>query len=253
MLDLLIITGGTKGIGNAVYTEGRNLARKIILIGSSDETPYLFDPLKHFYVKTNLRDIEQVGASIAEVDGDGSIEKVGVVLAASQIGPYGGIIDNDMSVWDDLYRVNVLGNIEVLRCVLQRLTSGSAIRVVFFAGGGAAYGYPEFSGYSLTKVATVRAVENIALEFKSNSIDGSIVALAPGAVSTGMLETVIAHGGIVKTKTDISEPVSFVNRFLTDDDFSRKINGRFIHVRDDLDGADHRAWPDAHFRLRRVE
>ena len=114
------------------------------------------------------------------------------------------------------------------------MPSNAVLRVAFFAGGGAAYGYPEFSGYALSKVATVRAAENIGLEFEQREINASIIAVAPGAVDTEMLATVIAYGGVVKTKTDISEPVSFVRRFLLDQIPSLELNGRFIHVRDDV-------------------
>ena len=35
-------------------------------------------------------------------------------------------------------------------------------------GGDSAYGYPHFSGYSLSKVSVVRTVENIGIVFKKD-------------------------------------------------------------------------------------
>jgi len=49
-----------------------------------------------------------------------------------------------------------------------------------------------------------------------------------------MLQKVIANGGHIKTKTDINEPITFINKFLLNIINSRSLNGRFIHVRDDL-------------------
>jgi hypothetical protein len=90
----------------------------------------------------------------------------------------------------------------------------------------------------LTKVATVRAAENIGMEFEKLGIDASIVAIAPGAVDTDTLKVVIDNGGYIKTRTDISEPTNFVCNFLQDKIPSKKINGKFVHVRDDINSAD---------------
>jgi hypothetical protein len=69
-----------------------------------------------------------------------------------------------------------------------------------------------------------------------------------------MLATVVSYGGMVKTKTDISEPVSFVRRFLLDLIPSRELNGRFIHVRDDVSQIlnSGKGKPDL-FKIRRIQ
>ena len=68
-----------------------------------------------------------------------------------------------------------------------------------------------------------------------------------------MLAKVIANGGMVKTKTDISEPVEFVRKFVFDEIPSRTLNGRFVHVRDDVNNLDFSVLGDDHFKLRRVQ
>jgi hypothetical protein len=99
----------------------------------------------------------------------------------------------------------------------------------------------------------VRAVENVAMEFTAMGADASIIALAPGAVETDMLATVIKHGGTVRTRTDIAEPTRFVCRYLADEFDTAGLNGRFLHVRDDVSGRDFVSAPDHLFKLRRVE
>ena len=142
-----------------------------------------------------------------------------------------------------LYAINLLGNLAVINAIKDYECKK---RIVWFAGGGAAFPYPEFFGYSLSKVAVVRAVENLSLVIK----DCSIIALAPGAVDTDMLKTVIESGAEIRTKTDISEPINFVRRFITDEFDSKSLNGCFLHVRDDVDKikVNHNL-----FKLRRIE
>ena len=68
-----------------------------------------------------------------------------------------------------------------------------------------------------------------------------------------MLAVVQNHGGEIKTRTHIDEPTNFVSKFIQDEIPSMKINGRFIHVRDDLDKYFKIDLSDNHFRLRRID
>ena len=125
------------------------------------------------------------------------------------------------------------------------------VRIAFMAGGGAAFAYPEFSGYALSKVATVRAAENLSIELSKFHPDSSVISIAPGAVATDILAKVIKHGGEVRTKTDISEPTNFVYKFLNDEFNAKELDGKFLHVRDDLESTDF-SNKDI-FKLRRIQ
>jgi NADP-dependent 3-hydroxy acid dehydrogenase YdfG len=255
MLDVMIITGATKGIGANIVKESFSLCKNMIVIGSSKEVKKIKSEscnviplqLDQYYYESVYEDVLD---AVCELGGVGSI---GIVLCGAQLGEHGGLFSNSLSHWDYLFRCNVLGNLAVIRGCHNQIVEGAKLRVAFFAGGGAAYGYPEFSGYAITKVAVVREVENLAMEFKSENYDASIIAVAPGAVATDMLKKVMSHGGQVKTKTDISEPTNFVINFLHDKFDSKGLNGRFLHVRDDVKNIDFStANPDL-FKLRRVQ
>jgi len=254
MIDLLIVTGGSKGIGKNIVLNSSSYAHKVLAIGSSDSLDEISYKEKNiFTLKKDLSKIEDNFDELSDFLNHHNPSSIGIALCASSIGSYGGIIEADFSEWDYLYRTNVLGNLLVLNTILKFLKNNSLIRAIFFAGGGAAYGYPEFSGYALSKVAVVRAVENIGIEFNKNYKNASIIALAPGAVDTDMLAVVESHGGEIKTRTHIDEPTNFVSKFIQDEIPSMKINGRFIHVRDDLDKYFINNLSDNHFRLRRID
>jgi NAD(P)-dependent dehydrogenase (short-subunit alcohol dehydrogenase family) len=166
--------------------------------------------------------------------------KIGMVLCAATVGEYpSGLFD-----WDKVYApydltltytVNVIAHLHLIRALYPAMLKSQYGRIVWLAGGGAAYGYPELFAYSLSKVAVVRAVENIAIELGDRIEDFSIIALAPGAMETAMLEKVRKAGGIVKTTTEIKEPVNFIDTFLQiGKKEAKSISGKFLHVRDDL-------------------
>lgn len=177
-------------------------------------------------------------------------EKVALVLAAGTLGEAGGILNSSLSDWEFTFRTNLLGNVAIIKAFLPHMIKTQFGRIVFVSGGGAAYAFPLFTGYSLSKVAIVREVENISEELKGEIDDFSIIALAPGAMETKMLKKVREHGGKVKTIVDINETVEFIKNFISmDSKHARELSGKFIHVRDDLNSKDFKdKW-----LLRRIE
>ncbi len=254
MIDLLIVTGGSKGIGKNIVLNSSEYAKKVLAIGSSDLIDDVSDRKKDIYaIKRDISRIDKDFDELSDFLKKHNPSSIGLALCASKLGNFGGIADADFMDWENLYRTNVLGNLSVLNNILKFVNTDTLIRVIFFGGGGAAYGYPDFSGYALSKVAVVRAVENISIEFKKDYKNASIVALAPGAVSTDMLAVVESHGAEIKTRTSINEPTNFVSNFILDKIPSIKLNGCFVHVRDDLEKYFQDELDEDQFKLRRTE
>lgn len=228
---LTIISGASRGIGKAITEDLKGLGHKFILLSSYVVSFYDYDDV----YTTVYQRLYNMGDDI---------EQINIILCAAQVGtPH----NNDPHEMDMLYRINVLGNLSVINAVMDSFRESPRIRIVWFAGGGAAYPFPEFMGYSLSKVAVVRCVENLSKILQG---DVSIIALAPGAVDTDMLKIVEEAGCEVRTHTDISEPVNFVRKFITNNLDSKLLNGKFVHVRDDLGRL--KADPGL-FNLRRIE
>ncbi len=256
MLDVVIVTGASRGIGASIASDARSYARTLVTIASS-AMPASASSQSTGDVRWVAIDLADAALAERRVNAELSrflpIRNIGLALCAAQIGHFGGLASADFDEWRRLFSVNVLGNLAVVKACFPAVEDGASLRGVFFAGGGAAYGYPEFSAYAVSKAATVRAVENLAMEMASKAWNAAVIALAPGAVETDMLATVLAHGGSVRTKTDISEPTAFVRRFLNDEFDAKSLNGRFLHVRDDIAGRDFTTVSDKLFKLRRIE
>jgi len=209
-MQVTIITGASRGIGKAIAEDLKSLKSEFVFLSSKN-----IDLEQYNHVRSQINHY----LTIRKYD------QINLILCAAQIGTANTI---DLIECEKLYRINVLGNLAIIKTAAEFKVK---MRVVWFAGGGAAFAYPEFFGYSLSKVAVVRAVENLS---KILGDESSIIALAPGAVETDMLKTVIASGAEIRTKTDISEPVNFVRKFITDEFDSKNLNGMFLHVRDNL-------------------
>ena len=68
-----------------------------------------------------------------------------------------------------------------------------------------------------------------------------------------MFATVESHGAVQKTRTSIDEPTNFVSNFILDKIPSIKLNGCFVHVRDDLEKYFQEELDENHFKLRRID
>lgn len=231
--DVVVITGTSRGFGKQLAVE--LLKEGIAVIGISRSPTEII--ASHFeWIQQDISMLSQTENKIA--DRINSIlfpnVKLGVILSAGTLGIFGGLLDSDLYNWSRIYQTNVLGNLAVLKGTLPRMIDSRYGRIIFLAGGGSAYGYPLFSGYSLSKTAIVREVENLSIELENNILikgNFSTVALAPGAMKTDMLDHVKSVGGEVKTIVEISEPIEFCKQFLQSDN-SYRLDGRFVHVRD---------------------
>ena len=227
---LTIITGHTQGLGKSVVESLIAHDKTNKILGISRTTA------DNLYIYQAKKDIGQLVYSEGSIfDKDIPLIKINLVLCAGRLGKAGGILEGDPKDWMETLGVNLVGNLSLLKMLLPVMIKTQYGRIVFVAGGGAAYAYPLFEGYSLSKVATVRAVENIAVELRDKIKNFSIIALAPGAMETNMLKQVREAGAEVKTIVDIKEPTEFITNFLTMDSRKAKaLSGRFIHVRDNL-------------------
>lgn len=232
-LDAVIITGASRGLGRAVALMAGDLTH-VLCIARSDTTDTtcaeivarggtaesLPLDLAHLHTIT-----EQVGAWISVR----SQCRLAVVLAAGTLGSVGGLSDSDMTDWAQTFQTNVLGNLAVVKALLPRMQKARFGRIVTFAGGGAAYAYPLFSGYAISKTAMVRATENLDAELRGQG-DFLTVCIAPGAMETEILAQVRAAGAEVRTTVPIHESVEFVRQFI--EAKTCGFSGRFVHVRD---------------------
>ncbi len=224
-MQVTIISGSSRGIGKAIAENFHDIEGAHINLSTRN---------------VDFEDYEAVyDGAVSLLKCFDGVDRINIVLCAAQIGKYNSFSLKDI---DKLFKINVLGNMAIINAAR---TTSATLRVVWFAGGGAAFPYPEFFGYSLSKVAVVRAVENLS---KVLSEGDSIIALAPGAVATDMLKAVTDAGCEVRTRTEMSEPVNFVRKFITDEFDSVSLNGMFLHVRDDVT----RRKKDI-YKLRRIE
>ena len=182
----VLVTGGSMGIGRACAERLAGDGWQVIVCA---------------------RDRAAVDEAVAALPGDGheglaldvsrhaeweraadSLEPLaGLVHAAAVIGPVGPLEAIDPGEFEEVQRINVVGTFLALRHCAPRLAAAGG-RAVVFSGGGATGPLERFDAYAASKAATVRLIENVALQ------GVPVNAVAPGFVATRMHDVTVAAG-----------------------------------------------------------
>ncbi len=225
---VVCVIGAGGGIGSAIASVFLESGANLALVYRNNSVPEKFRNCLCF--KGDISEsgfVADVFKSI--IDKRGRIDVV--INTAAILGPIAPLPETDIFLWKKTIDTNLFGTYLVMRECLQYMIPVKRGKIINFAGGGAAYSYPNFTAYACSKAAAVRLTETAADEVAMHNIQINIIA--PGAVETPMLEQVRNSGGEIKNIVSMDKPVNLV-MFLASDKADH-ITGRFIHSLDDYE------------------
>lgn len=207
--QVAIVTGGGRGIGEAVAISLAKHGAKLLLIARTESE-----------LAEAATKIERLGAEVIVSKGDVSsaadvdrgvkaaIKQYGaidiLVNAAAIHGPLGQLWEADAEAWMMAVRVNLGGTFLCCRAVLPHMINKRRGKIVNFSGGGATSPSPYMSAYGVSKAAVVRLTETLATEVKPFNIQ--VNAIAPGMVDTRI------HDDVLETTSLAAEVLQPIRR-----------------------------------------
>ena len=123
------------------------------------------------------------------------IANAGIVPFETQFDPLSVLGQNPTALTaelNELFKVNVVGNIHLLNLFMPLVLKGSSKKVVVLSSGLAdqeltvKYGVYENGPYSISKTAVNMAVAKFQAEFEKNGV--LFLAMSPGLVNTGQFD-----------------------------------------------------------------
>ena len=204
----VLLTGASRGLGlhiaEAFWSRGADL---FLVARSGEILAALCGRLSA--AAPGGRRVDQLASDLARPEAPGEIFEAlrkfsprldVLVNNAAIVGPVGPLADNDWAQWQKTIQVNLLAPIALCRMAIQKMKSQGGGAIVNLSGGGATSPRPFFSAYGTAKAGLVRFTETIAVEAAPYGI--RLNAIAPGALNTEMLDTVLRAGPAAAGETE---------------------------------------------------
>ncbi len=192
-----VITGGGRGIGEAIALEFARAGASLVLAARSrDELLAVAEQCRSLGAECIVQptDVSDAGAVSALIEHSlNRFQRIDILVnAAGVYGPIGLLTEIDVDAWVQALHINLLGTLYCCRAALPAMIAQHSGKIINFSGGGAAAPLPRFSAYGVSKAAVVRLTDTLAEEVKEHGI--TVNAIAPGAVDTRLQDAVLQAG-----------------------------------------------------------
>ena len=179
MSKVVVITGGSSGIGKAI---GEYLQDKGCIVYGTSRTPENVSDSKIKLVALDVRNVASIQTAIATVIQE--VGKIDVLINNAGVGITGPIEEIPTQEMRNNFETNFFGPIEVMKAVLPQMRkqqSGLIINITSIAGY---MGLPYRGIYSASKGALELVTETLRMETKQFGIE--ITNIAPGDFATNI-------------------------------------------------------------------
>lgn len=190
-MDIVIVTGASKGIGFELYNQLRAEGKKVI--GIARTMPEGVDD----FVSADLSDTNHLeGLIISIIDENIEIAtSFTLINNAGMVDPIGLIGSVQAEVITNAIAVNLTAPILISNAFISRLKNFKfKKRVINISSGAGRNPYEGWGVYCTTKAGLDHFTRVVALEQTNAQYPVVIVAIAPGIIDTGMQETIRASG-----------------------------------------------------------
>lgn len=209
----------------------------------------------------DVRQFEQVSGAVEALRLTSG--PVSVLIAAAGLqGPIGPFAQSDPAEWRDTLETNILGVMNSIRAVLPGMIENRSGKIIVITGGGAAAARPNFAPYAASKAAIVRLVESVAGEVDGANIQ--INSFGPGGSYTSMTDEILHAGNLagdheaedarqVRLSGGVPAERQIAAILFLASDRSNHINGKMLHVNDDLKRLEQGSLRPDTYTLRRLK
>lgn len=239
---VVIVTGGTRGIGFETVKAFLEEKAKVILFGSRKETvdnsikelKELGYDVKGYY--PNLNDYEEIEKVIKEIHDE--YKHIDILINNAGMSANKKIEDTTSSDFMNIMNLNVNAMFNTIKCVVPYMKEEKSGVILNTSSMVSIYGQPSGVGYPASKFAVNGLTKSLARELAPFNI--RVNAVAPGITKTDMVASLPKEmiEPLIKTIPlgRIGEPRDIANAFLfLASDMASYITGVILQV----DGAAH--------------
>lgn len=224
MNKVVLITGGTSGIGRAVCHVLKDKGYRVYGTGRSVQTGHLLDGFT--LVKMDVTDLKSVQEGIAWVmEQEGRID---VLVNNAGIGMAGAMEDSLVSEIIGIFNTNIAGIIRTCQAVLPQMRERRDGLIINISSVGGLMGLPYRGIYCASKSAVETMTESLSQEIMQFGVKA--VLIEPGDFNTSINQNRFvsekAHGPVYKE--DFERIYQLINEEVSEGEDPRLI-GELVH------------------------
>jgi 2-keto-3-deoxy-L-fuconate dehydrogenase len=183
--SVALVTGAASGIGAAIVTRFRAAGARVagldVAPGSASDCDLIAD----------LRSDAALAEAVAAMKA--SIGTPDILVHAAAASFHGGTIETEAQVYADIYDVNVIGAVRLLKWCIPEMKIKGGGSVVLLSSINADFATPQLAAYAASKAALNSLMQTAALEFAPDKV--RVNAIAPASIDTPALRASYARGG----------------------------------------------------------
>ena len=175
--QVALVTGAASGIGAAIAARLRAAGARVagLDLGRAEDTDLA--------LVADLRSDAAVNAAADRVESE--LGPVDVIVHAAAASVPGGVLDTDPAHYADLYDVNVIGAVRLLRRLVPGMRERGRGSIVLLSSINARFATPTLAAYAASKAALESLTRTAAEELAPAGI--RVNAIAPASIDTPLL------------------------------------------------------------------
>jgi NAD(P)-dependent dehydrogenase (short-subunit alcohol dehydrogenase family) len=193
--QVIIVTGGSRGIGRAIVERFAAEDAQVISVGvNADKGRAVAQEIARAgghveFMRADVAQRSQVENLVGQVLD--RFARIDVLINNAAIHDSAPVWEETEALWERMFRVNVLGTVFPSQAVVRHMMERGGGAIVQMASKAGVVGEPGHAAYSASKGAVISLTRAMAVELAPYSI--RVNAVCPGPVLTDMLREVIPN------------------------------------------------------------
>jgi NAD(P)-dependent dehydrogenase (short-subunit alcohol dehydrogenase family) len=189
---VVVVTGGTKGIGKAVAKAFAENGASVIILGRDEpEGKKAAEEINAVgnaaFIKMDIADEGQVESLAGLVEK--TYGKADILVNNAGIFAPGTAADTDIAVWDRVMNVNLRGAFLVTHALLPHMLQKKKGVIVSVSSEAGVMGFKNQIAYNVSKAALLHFTRSIAIDHAEEGIRANVVC--PGTTWTPLVENAV--------------------------------------------------------------
>ncbi|MGO3066765.1 MAG: SDR family NAD(P)-dependent oxidoreductase [Brevibacterium linens] len=209
---VVIVTGGTSGIGLATAHELTNEGAKVVAVARRDPGDGVLPASAHF-VAADLKAFDAAARVVAKaIERYGRID--GLVNNAALFDTRDSFEAIDDELWEATFEVNLFALARLTRAVIPAMRDAGGGSIVHLGNEAARMPDPTMAAYAASKAAVLSLSKSLAIEYGPAGIRSNVVS--PGPTRTALFD---APGGFTEQLATRfgTDPDAAVDRFIREE------------------------------------